>query len=181
MKDEGLSRRTFLSALLAGVAAASFGSEAEAAVHHRRRRHKPVHHHHHKPVHAPHHVAAHHAAPTSPSADAGTGAARGTGSEGAGSLASPLIRPIATPGGGGGGGGGAGWSDRRLKRAVRRIGRSPSGLPLYSFQYVWGGPRYEGVMAQDLLKLRPDAVIRDPSGYYKVDYSRLDVAMRKAA
>jgi hypothetical protein len=82
-------------------------------------------------------------------------------------------------GGGGGGGGGAGWSDRRLKRDLVRLGVSPSGLPIYAFQYVWGGPRYIGVMAQDLLTLRPDAVVLDESGYYKVDYSRIDVEMRE--
>ena len=81
--------------------------------------------------------------------------------------------------GGGGGGGGGGWSDRRLKRDIVRLGVSPSGLPIYAFQYVWGGPRYIGVMAQDLLKLRPDAVIMDEFGYFKVDYSRIDVEMRE--
>ena len=64
-----------------------------------------------------------------------------------------------------------------MKRAIRRIGRSPSGLPVYAFEYRWGGPRHTGVMAQDLLKLRPDAVIRDPSGYLKVDYAKIDVKM----
>jgi hypothetical protein len=34
-------------------------------------------------------------------------------------------------------------------------------------------------MAQDLLKLRPEAVILDPSGYYRVDYDRIDVEMRE--
>jgi hypothetical protein len=32
-------------------------------------------------------------------------------------------------------------------------------------------------MAQDLLRLRPDAVIVDASGYLKVDYDRIDVNM----
>ena len=89
--------------------------------------------------------------------------------------------PPLVPGGGGGGRGGGGWSDRRLKRDIVRLGVSPSGLPIYSFQYVWGGPRYIGAMAQDLLKLRPDAVILDDSGYYKVDYSRIDIEMREEA
>jgi hypothetical protein len=99
-----------------------------------------------------------------------------------------LAAPIAPGGlsvpdlhGGGAGGGGAGWSDRRLKRDIVRLGVSPSGLPIYAFQYVWGGPRYVGAMAQDLLKLRPDAVILDDSGYYKVDYSRIDIEMREEA
>ena len=89
--------------------------------------------------------------------------------------------PIIHSGGGAGGGGGGGWSDRRLKRDITRLGVSPSGLPIYAFQYVWGGPRYIGVMAQDLLKLRPDAVILDESGYFKVDYSLIDVEMRAEA
>jgi hypothetical protein len=33
-------------------------------------------------------------------------------------------------------------------------------------------------MAQDLMRLRPDAVIRTQSGYMKVDYSRIDVKMQ---
>jgi hypothetical protein len=89
--------------------------------------------------------------------------------------------PAIHGGGGAGGGGGGGWSDRRLKRDITRLGVSPSGLPIYAFQYVWGGPRYIGVMAQDLLKLRPDAVILDESGYFKVDYSLIDVEMREEA
>ena len=36
-------------------------------------------------------------------------------------------------------------------------------------------------MAQDLVRLRPDAIIRDASGYLKVDYARIDVQMRTAA
>jgi hypothetical protein len=66
-----------------------------------------------------------------------------------------------------------------LKRDIVRLGVSPSGLPIYAFQYAWGGPRYVGAMAQDLLKLRPDAVILGDSGYYKVDYSLIDIEMRE--
>ena len=60
---------------------------------------------------------------------------------------------------------------------MRRIGRSPSGLPIYTFAYVWGGPDMVGVMAQDLLVLRPDAVITSDSGYLMVDYDQIDVKM----
>jgi hypothetical protein len=48
---------------------------------------------------------------------------------------------------------------------------------MYSFRYVWGGPELVGVMAQDLLKLRPDAVVATDSGYLKVDYEKIDVKM----
>jgi outer membrane protein OmpA-like peptidoglycan-associated protein len=79
--------------------------------------------------------------------------------------------------GGGGSGGGGGWSDRRLKRRIQRVGTSPSGLGIYSFQYVWGGPVFVGAIAQEILKTRPDAVIYDASGYLMVDYSLIDVPM----
>ncbi|MCZ0738339.1 tail fiber domain-containing protein [Phreatobacter sp. AB_2022a] len=79
--------------------------------------------------------------------------------------------------GGGGGGGGAGWSDIRLKRNIERVGTSPGGHALYAFDYVWGGPRQVGVMAQEVMASRPDAVIRTASGYLMVDYSRLGLGM----
>ncbi|WP_246413342.1 tail fiber domain-containing protein [Rhizobium indicum] len=77
------------------------------------------------------------------------------------------------------GGPGGGWdsSDRRLKTQIRRIGASPSGIPVYAFRYVWGGPLFIGTMAQDLLLIRPDAVIRTASGYYMVNYADLDIDM----
>jgi hypothetical protein len=96
-------------------------------------------------------------------------------------LTPEVIMPAKSGGGGGGGGaggGGGGWSDRRLKENIHRIGVSRSGLPIYTFQYIWGGPVYSGVMAQDMMRLRPDAVIKTQSGYMKVDYSRIDVKMR---
>ncbi len=66
-------------------------------------------------------------------------------------------------------------SDARLKRNIERLGSSPSGLPIYRFEYVWGGSPCVGVMAQDLLKSRPDAVNKTQLGFYVVDYSQIDV------
>ncbi|WP_245372380.1 tail fiber domain-containing protein [Rhizobium leguminosarum] len=87
-------------------------------------------------------------------------------------------------GGGGMGGGGSssssggGWgSDRRLKTDIRRLGTSAEGIPVYAFRYIWGGPLFVGTMAQDLLSIRPEAVIETASGYYMVDYDKLDIAM----
>ncbi|WP_158554883.1 hypothetical protein [Methylovirgula sp. 4M-Z18] len=48
---------------------------------------------------------------------------------------------------------------------------------MYAFRYVWGGPAYVGVMAQDLLVARPEAVIVTDSGYLMVDYDLIDVKM----
>ncbi|MGO7611282.1 tail fiber domain-containing protein [Rhizobium ruizarguesonis] len=70
-----------------------------------------------------------------------------------------------------------GWSDRRLKTDIRRLGTSAQGIPVYAFRYIWGGPMFVGTMAQDLLAIRPEAVIETASGYYMVDYDKLDIAM----
>lgn len=66
-------------------------------------------------------------------------------------------------------------SDRRLKRDVTEIGRLPSGLPLYTYRYVWDAPEVwrVGVMAQDALELIPSAVAAHPSGYLMVDYAQV--------
>ncbi|QCI69079.1 tail fiber domain-containing protein [Phreatobacter stygius] len=80
-------------------------------------------------------------------------------------------------GGGGGGAGSGGWSDIRLKRNIERVGSSASGLPIYAFEYIWGGPRYVGVMAQDVMQVKPEAVITTESGYLMVAYDLIDVRM----
>lgn len=70
--------------------------------------------------------------------------------------------------------GGAGltkYSDRRLKRYVRRIGTAANGLGLYSFQYVWGGPFEVGVMADEVEKMNPKAVMTDENGFKRVNYA----------
>ncbi|WP_221959877.1 tail fiber domain-containing protein [Rhizobium laguerreae] len=76
------------------------------------------------------------------------------------------------------GGGDTGWnSDRRLKTDIHRLGTSPAGIPIYAFRYIWGGPLLVGTMAQDLFLIRPDVVSRGATGYYTVDYDKLDLKM----
>jgi hypothetical protein len=41
------------------------------------------------------------------------------------------------------------------------------------------GDRYEGVMAQDVLKVMPEAVSIGPDGYYRVNYKMLGVPLRR--
>ncbi len=109
---------------------------------------------------------------------AGGGGAGGGGAGGGGAGGGGAGGGGAGGGGGGAGGsGGGGWSDRRLKRNIRRVGRTVHGLSLYSFQYIWGGPRFVGVMAQDVLSVLPEAVLIGPEGYMLVDYERLGIAM----
>jgi hypothetical protein len=49
-------------------------------------------------------------------------------------------------------------SDIRLKEHVEQIGRTKHDLPLYRFHYKGGSEEYSGVMAQDVLKVMPEAV-----------------------
>lgn len=68
-----------------------------------------------------------------------------------------------------------GWamSDRRLKNEINRIGELPSGLPIYEFNYVWGGNREVGVMADEVEAMMPWAVGEGPAGFKMVDYARI--------
>jgi len=86
--------------------------------------------------------------------------------------------------GGGGAGAGAGaFSDINLKEDIHPIRKSTSGIPIYHFSYKdkkYGEGKFEGVIAQDLLILKPEAVIKD-GDYLKVDYSKIDVEFRRVA
>jgi len=64
-------------------------------------------------------------------------------------------------------------SDRRLKRDIKRVGAMANGLPVYEYRYVWGRKRHTGVMAQDVLKMGIDAVVRHWTGFLMVDYGKL--------
>ena len=70
-------------------------------------------------------------------------------------------------------------SDIRLKTGVHRIGTTVLGLPLYTFQYRNRAGVYVGVMAQDVLKVEPQAVSIGADGYYLVDYGKLGIAMER--
>ena len=69
------------------------------------------------------------------------------------------------------------FSDIRLKENIERTGSSPSGIPIYEFNYINDSDRYSGAMAQDLLDSNPEAVSLDTSGYYMVNYNSIDVDM----
>jgi hypothetical protein len=62
------------------------------------------------------------------------------------------------------------FSDRRLKENITRIGKTDGGTPIYSYNYVWGGPVQMGVMADEV----PEAAVFDESaGFYRVDYAKV--------
>lgn len=64
------------------------------------------------------------------------------------------------------------FSDRRLKRNITKIGTRPDGLGIYEFEYIWGGGRQIGLMAQEVQGVYPDAV-GEAGGYLTVNYSKV--------
>ena len=80
---------------------------------------------------------------------------------------------------GAGGGGSAGtpgfgnlFSDRRLKKNIKQISTRPDGLNVYEFDYIWGGGRQIGLMAQEVQTIYPGAV-SESGGFLMVDYSKV--------
>ncbi|ANL41440.1 tail fiber domain-containing protein [Rhizobium phaseoli] len=71
--------------------------------------------------------------------------------------------------------GGMVFSDQRLKENIVYLGQSPSGLGIYEFSYLGTSTRWRGVLAQDVLGKKPDAVHRLSGGLMAVDYSKIDV------
>lgn len=71
------------------------------------------------------------------------------------------------------------FSDRRLKENIRCIGKSKSGINIYTWNYKnpekFGYGEYQGVMAQEV----PHATVQHPNGYLMVDYSKTDVTFKK--
>ena len=70
-------------------------------------------------------------------------------------------------------------SDIRLKTDIRQVGTTAQNLPLYAFRCIGKDGRYEGVMAQDVLKVMPIAVSVGEDGYYRVNYDMLGIEMRR--
>ena len=62
-------------------------------------------------------------------------------------------------------------SDRRLKTNIVKIGQLDNGLNVYEYDYVWGEHAI-GVMAQEVLSIKPEAVFMI-GNFYGVDYSIL--------
>ena len=66
------------------------------------------------------------------------------------------------------------FSDVRLKDNVKLVGKSPSNINIYSFNYKGSKDKYEGVLAQEVLWASTEH-----DGYLMVDYSKLDVDFRR--
>lgn len=64
------------------------------------------------------------------------------------------------------------FSDRRLKEDIERIGMLDNGLPIYRFRYRGGEQVHIGVMAQDVARVKPEAV-SERHGHLAVDYGAI--------
>jgi Protein of unknown function (DUF3300)/Chaperone of endosialidase len=87
-------------------------------------------------------------------------------------------------GGGRGGGGGGGVrrrSDMRLKHDIVLLGHLDDGLGFYRFTYNGGRQRYVGVIAQEVKRILPEAVVRGRDGYLRVDYAKLNLTFQTYA
>jgi len=70
-------------------------------------------------------------------------------------------------------------SDRRLKKNINKIGESPSGLNIYSFEYKdtkHGEGVYQGVMSDEV---PTEAVSVNFDGYEAVNYNMIDVNFKQ--
>lgn len=73
----------------------------------------------------------------------------------------------------------AGLSDRRAKENITQAGQK-NGYKLYEYNYKGSPERYRGVMAQDILKIKPEAVFLHPiTGFLHVDYGKLGFEMER--
>lgn len=70
-----------------------------------------------------------------------------------------------------GGAAGRSLSDRRLKSNIVRVGEHPLGIGIYEYDIF--GKRQRGVMADEVERVRPEAVSVHPSGFKMVDYGKL--------
>ncbi len=69
-------------------------------------------------------------------------------------------------------------SDRRLKENIVPLGKEPTtGLPWYEFSYLGDDKRYQGVMADEVEEVYPDAVVVMENGYKAVKYGALGIEM----
>ena len=72
----------------------------------------------------------------------------------------------------------AAGSDRRLKKDIKLVSISPSGLKIYNFKYKdtkFGVGKFQGVMSDEIPN---NAVVSHEDGFDRVDYSKLDVEFK---
>ena len=69
-------------------------------------------------------------------------------------------------------------SDRRLKKNIKLIGHSPSGINIYTFEYIdkeIGEGVFQGAMSDEVPS---DVILKHENGYDMIDYSKIDVEFK---
>ena len=62
------------------------------------------------------------------------------------------------------------FSDERLKENIKPVGKLDNGLTVYAYNFI-GSPKTEiGLIAQEVQKVKPEAVHKHVSGFLKVQY-----------
>ena len=76
---------------------------------------------------------------------------------------------------------GASWlaSDERVKENIKKLGEAPSGLGIYKFNYIGNAKKYIGAMADDVMKVVPEAVSTMTNGFLGVNYNLIDVQFKE--
>jgi hypothetical protein len=74
--------------------------------------------------------------------------------------------------------GGGRRSDIRLKEGIVLLGYLESGIGLYRFKYKSDPTEYVGVLAQDVVAKRPEAVVRGEDGFLRVRYEDIGVRLQ---
>jgi hypothetical protein len=73
------------------------------------------------------------------------------------------------------------YSDIRMKENIKPVGILPNGLNIYEFDYkpefknIAGHGKHIGVMAQEVEKVMPYAIVNADNGYKMVNYSMLGI------
>lgn len=65
------------------------------------------------------------------------------------------------------------FSDENLKEDISPAGNLPDGTNVYEYTFKPTGEKQVGVLAQEVEKKQPDAVVTHPSGYKMVDYGKV--------
>jgi hypothetical protein len=89
-----------------------------------------------------------------------------------------LLGSLGQAGGSGGLGALLALSDRRAKTDIKSIGKTHDKQNIYSYRFKGSNVPQIGLMADEVEKRTPEAVVRGPDGFKRVNYDR---ATRKAA
>tara|TARA_Y100000310_G_scaffold84285_1_gene81107 strand:- start:34212 stop:35234 length:1023 start_codon:yes stop_codon:yes gene_type:complete len=65
-------------------------------------------------------------------------------------------------------------SDENIKKDIVKVGKSEDGYNIYEFKYIGDDTKYRGVIAQEILLKKPEAVVQR-NGILGVYYNQIDV------